>query len=88
MIIRTSAGGVGFVGTDHVFRLHGTRVEAFSGIATSLYRMLRDGDIDRYRETAPEQTARWTSHIRHWEDGPASIQEDGSIMAMRALPER
>ncbi len=32
-----------FVGTDHVFRLNGTRVEAFSGLARSLFRHLRDG---------------------------------------------
>lgn len=33
--------GIDFVGTDHVYRLNGTRIEAFSGLKKSLYMVHR-----------------------------------------------
>ncbi|MDX2393473.1 MULTISPECIES: hypothetical protein [unclassified Streptomyces] len=38
--------GKKFVGTDHVFRLNGVRVEAFSGLAEDLFDHLRDGRVE------------------------------------------
>ncbi|MFK0159908.1 hypothetical protein ACIQVK_48570 [Streptomyces sp. NPDC090493] len=81
-------GGMTFVGTDHVFRLNGTRVEAFSGLEASLFDHLRDGRVEEYRRQAHALRSRWRSVRRQddW-DGPVSLREDGSIMAMRLLPE-
>ncbi|MFE0331706.1 hypothetical protein ACFW08_33835 [Streptomyces sp. NPDC058960] len=81
--------GITFTGTDLVFRLHGTRVEAFSGIAEPLYRMLAEGDVDRYRGEAPREYQSWNSRggQEGWV-GPVSMREDGSLMAMRILPQR
>jgi hypothetical protein len=81
-------GGVSFVGTDHVFRLNGKRVEAFSGLAEDLFHHLRDGQVERYRRDAHALRSTWRSARRtdDW-DGPVSLREDGSVMAMRLLPE-
>ncbi|MBQ0849426.1 hypothetical protein J8N05_14570 [Streptomyces sp. BH-SS-21] len=45
-------GEMSFVRTDHVFRLNGTQVEAFSGLETSLFAYLRDGRMEEYRRDA------------------------------------
>ncbi len=80
--------GVTFVGTDHVFRLNGTRVEAFSGLAEDLFHHLRDGRVEQYRRDAHALRSSWrsTRFVDGW-DGPVSLHEDGSIMAMSLLPE-
>ncbi|MEV0555203.1 hypothetical protein AB0I27_17320 [Streptomyces sp. NPDC050597] len=82
-------GGFTFVGTDHVFRLNGTRVEAFSGLEVSLFDHLRDGRVEQYRREAYALRSKWRRTVRdqkEWE-GPVSLRADGSIMAMRLLPE-
>ena len=53
--------GIRFIGTDHVFRLNGKRVEAFSGLAADLFKYLRDGDVERYRREAHALRATWLS---------------------------
>ncbi|MFF5787442.1 hypothetical protein ACFY8P_21050 [Streptomyces sp. NPDC012693] len=40
--------GTEYVGTDRVFRLHGARVEAFSGVDLALFRLLAS-DVEEYR---------------------------------------
>ncbi|WP_349458080.1 hypothetical protein [Nonomuraea sp. B19D2] len=79
-------GGTKFIGTDHVFRLNGTRVEAFSGVAESLFLHLYNGKVERYRRAAHALRSQWlsTEATQGW-DGPVSLREDGSVMAMRLL---
>lgn len=86
--VEQEIGGINFVGTDHVFRLNGTRVEAFSGLAENLFDLLRDGRVEEYRREAHAMRPRWRSlrGQRDW-DGPVSVREDGSVMAMQLLPE-
>ncbi|MBD0735744.1 hypothetical protein [Streptomyces sp. CBMA29] len=75
-----------FVGTDHVFRLNRTRVEAFSGVAEDLFAYLAKGQVEQYRTNA---YARRTSLPRvDWDNnwgGPVSIRRDGSALAIRLL---
>ncbi|MFJ5034567.1 hypothetical protein ACIQB5_42465 [Streptomyces sp. NPDC088560] len=82
-------GGFTFVGTDHVFRLNGTRVEAFSGLEASLFDHLRDGRVEQYRREAYRLRSKWQKALRDQKDweGPVSVRADGSVMAMRLLPE-
>jgi hypothetical protein len=79
-------GGELFVGTDQVFRLDGQRVEAFSGMASSLYKLLEAGRVEEYRRLAYEQRNAWPSGTtaRGW--GPVSYRDDGTLMALRILP--
>lgn len=79
--------GIPFVGTDHVFRLNRTRVEAFSGVAEDLFRYLEGGMLERYRSEVHARRAAWPRDV--WDskwDGPVSVHEDGSVLAMRVLP--
>lgn len=83
--------GISFVGTDQVFRLNGRRLEAFSGIAEPLFDRLRMGDVSSYRRQASEVFSAWSgwregTEAQGW-DGPTSVDLDGSIMALRQLPE-
>jgi hypothetical protein len=75
-----------FVGTDHVFRLNRTRVEAFSGVAEDLFAHLAKGQVEQYRTDA---YARRTILPRvGWDDtwgGPVSMRQDGSVLAIRLL---
>lgn len=82
---RLHVHGIDFVGTDHVFRLNGNRVEAFSGIAADLYEHLHHGRVSDYRAAVHALRAKWpVDHTaKGW--GPVSIRPDGSIMAMRLL---
>ncbi len=79
--------GTQFVGTDHVFRLNRTRVEAFSGVAEDLFAHLLKGQVEQYRTDA---YARRLSLPRvGWDEnwgGPVSIRQDGSVLAIRLLP--
>ncbi|MER5784456.1 hypothetical protein ABT104_22465 [Streptomyces mobaraensis] len=78
--------GISFVGTDHVFRLNGTRVEAFSGVDATLFDHLAHGRLERYRTEVYARRTTWpqASWDRKW-GGPVSIQPDGSVLAMRLL---
>ncbi|MFE9801387.1 hypothetical protein ACFYP6_21405 [Streptomyces goshikiensis] len=78
--------GIDFVGTDHVFRLNRTRVEAFSGVAKDLFHHLENGQLERYRTAVHAQRKSWP--LLGWDskwDGPVSIHQDGSVLAMRVL---
>lgn len=79
--------GARFLGTDHVFRLKGTRVEVFSGLAEDLFACLRKGEVERYRRAAHKGTALAATRRSHdrW-GGPVSLRDDGSVMAIRVLP--
>ncbi|MFF1785031.1 hypothetical protein ACFVX9_01015 [Kitasatospora sp. NPDC058243] len=81
--------GVPFVGTDHVLRLNRTRVEAFSGVAEDLFEHLVERRLTHYREEAHARRSSWPTAT--WDDdwdGPVSIHPDGSVLALRVLPER
>lgn len=79
--------GIHFVGTDHIFRLNGTRVEAFSGVAAHLFEHLKVGHVKRYRSEVHTQRSTWQRQAwdARW-GGPVSVHQDGSILAMRLLP--
>ncbi|WP_431951185.1 hypothetical protein [Actinacidiphila sp. bgisy167] len=75
-----------FVGTDHVFRLNRTRVEAFSGVAEDLFAHLVKGDVEQYR--ADVHNRRSDLARVDWDNswgGPVSIRRDGSVLAIRLL---
>ncbi|GLY88613.1 hypothetical protein Airi02_065420 [Actinoallomurus iriomotensis] len=75
---------ISFVGTDHVFRLNGTRVEAFSGVAEDLFEYLKKGHVEQYRSEAYARRSDWP--VDTWDakwDGPVSVHPDGSVLAMR-----
>lgn len=40
---------IDFVGTDHICRLNGTRIEAFSRLKRNLYTHLHHGRVNEYR---------------------------------------
>jgi len=78
-----------FVGTDHVFRLNHTRVEAFSGVASDLFEDLEKQQLDQYRrkihsDWQDRQRVAWD---RTWR-GPVSILDDGTALAIRLLDTR
>ncbi|MFD7585666.1 hypothetical protein ACFV84_09595 [Kitasatospora sp. NPDC059811] len=84
--IAYSVHGIDFVGTDHVFRLNGTRVEAFSGIARDLFKDLAAGRVEQYRYKAHALRSEWPEEA--WDTkwgGPVSLSQDGSVMAIRVL---
>ncbi|MFE2637639.1 hypothetical protein ACFXKF_23140 [Streptomyces scopuliridis] len=76
-----------FAGTDHVFRLNGPRVEAFSGVAKDLFRLLARGDIEEYRAIvhATRHSRPRLTFDKDW-GGPVSVHADGSVFALRLLP--
>ncbi|MET7881811.1 hypothetical protein [Streptomyces avermitilis] len=79
--------GIPCVGTDHVFRLNRTRVEAFSGVAEDLFRHLEAGRVEQYRNEVYARRATWPRET--WDHewwGPVSVHPDGSVLAMRVLP--
>ncbi|MBV2355397.1 hypothetical protein KUM39_13615 [Streptomyces sp. J2-1] len=78
--------GESYAGTDHVFRLNGPRVEAFSGVETELFRVLRAGGVERYQ--AIVHATRHTRPRLAWDEtwgGPVSVHADGSVLAIRLL---
>ncbi|MFF9013572.1 hypothetical protein ACF09C_11490 [Streptomyces sp. NPDC014870] len=79
--------GTEFAGTDHVFRLNGPRVEAFSGVDKSLFGLLADGHVEEYR-AAVHAARHHRPQLTFDEDwgGPVSVHADGSVFALRLLP--
>ncbi|MFJ5636460.1 hypothetical protein ACIQF5_27970 [Streptomyces goshikiensis] len=76
-----------YAGTDHVFRLNGPRVEAFSGVDTNLFALLAKGQVEEYR--AITHATRHTRPQLTWDErwgGPVSVHADGSVLAIRLLP--
>ncbi|MFF0393765.1 hypothetical protein ACFYS8_34435 [Kitasatospora sp. NPDC004615] len=81
--------GVPYVGTDHVFRLNGRRVEAYSGVDAELFDLLRRGRVEEYR-AAVHETYRirpWLGRDKEW-GGPVSVHPDGSVFAIRVMRSR
>ncbi|MFG3526583.1 hypothetical protein ACGF8B_07550 [Streptomyces sp. NPDC047917] len=76
-----------YAGTDHVFRLNGPRVEAFSGMDKELFDLLTAGKAEDYRIRV--HAARHTRPRLAWDKkwgGPVSVHADGSVLAIRLLP--
>jgi hypothetical protein len=86
--------GEKFEGTDHVFRLNGKRVQAFSGVAADILDSLitrkepkRQADIVAYRQRV--HARRTKKHGTFWDHtwgGVVSISRDGTVLAMRQIP--
>ncbi|MFI6893505.1 hypothetical protein ACIBM4_05250 [Streptomyces sp. NPDC050256] len=81
-------GSATYVGTDQVFRLNRVRVEAFSGMVDELYELLVNGRVEDYRRRAYELRTTLPNGTTAPEWGPASFGDDGTVMALRILPER
>lgn len=85
-----------FIGTDHIFKLNGKRVEAFSGVAEDIFALLsprdrngelRPGSVEQYRNEIYDRRGTWPNQT--WDQkwgGPVSVHEDGTVLAMRLLP--
>ncbi|MFD4242813.1 hypothetical protein ACFWP3_14600 [Streptomyces sp. NPDC058525] len=82
-------GGTKFVGTDHVFRMETVRIEAFSGMDSRLYELIKDGRVEDYRKAAYElrSTRHDPNEAEKW-NGPISFHDDGTVMALSILPVR
>ncbi|MER7842700.1 hypothetical protein ABTZ03_01960 [Kitasatospora sp. NPDC096077] len=74
-----------YVGTDQVFRINGRRVEAFSGMATDLYALLANGNVEEYRRQAYERRMEWPTpdDVSDW--GATSFRSDGTALAIRVV---
>ncbi|MFE3589574.1 hypothetical protein ACFXOY_18935 [Streptomyces niveus] len=76
-----------YAGTDHVFRLNGPRIEAFSGVEARLFGLLSEGQVEEYR--AIVHAKRHIRPLLAWDKkwgGPVSVHSDGSVLAIRLLP--
>jgi hypothetical protein len=82
-------GDAKYVGTDHVFRMGSVRVEAFSGMAEDLYKLVKKGHVEDYRQLAYELrfAQRGNFEAGGW-NGPISLHADGTVMALSILPVR
>jgi hypothetical protein len=81
--------GVPFKGTDHVFRLNKVRVEAFSGVEAGLLDQLAEGRVEQYRRAIYSKRHDWPTAT--WDSswgGPVSVRPDGTVLAIRRLPQR
>ncbi|MDT0266984.1 hypothetical protein RM844_11860 [Streptomyces sp. DSM 44915] len=78
---------IDFVGTDHIYRLNGTRVEAFSGLERSLYTHLHQGHVNEYRRETHGRRGQWPSRstAKYW--NTVSIRADGTVLAIRLRDE-
>ncbi|WP_030905989.1 hypothetical protein [Streptomyces sp. NRRL F-5126] len=76
---------IDFVGTDHIYRLNGTRVEAFSGLKRSLYMHLHHGRVNEYRREVHALRGQWPDHSASGQWNAVSVRADGTVMAIRVL---
>ncbi|MEU6442481.1 hypothetical protein [Streptomyces sp. NPDC047046] len=85
---KADLAGQPYVGTDQVFRINGTRVEAFSGMAADLYGLLADGRVEEYRRQVYERRDDWpkSKDVDNW--GASSFRPDGTALAIRVVPKR
>ncbi|GHB26501.1 hypothetical protein GCM10010346_57610 [Streptomyces chryseus] len=68
------------MGTDHVFRLNRTHVEAFSGVSEDLFQHLTEGRVQQYRSEVYARRDTWPRD--NWDakwGGPVSVHPDGSV---------
>jgi hypothetical protein len=78
------------VGTDHVFRFHGERVEVFSALPEQLYETLRDQDLENWETARITALRRWRSQRRHIRDGWSGLivmDDDGAVLGIRKMGE-
>lgn len=82
-------GNAKFVGTDHVFRVGSVRVEAFSGMAEDLYKLIKKGHVEEYRQMAYKRRSTQHGNLEPggWNE-PISHHADGTVMALSILPVR
>lgn len=85
--VEVRLGGLELVGTDHVFRFRGKRVEVFSGLPKPLYEVLRNGaGAPDYETTVRDVRAHWNEgNARDAWQGIMTMDEDGAVMGLRAL---
>lgn len=86
--------GEKFEGTDHVFRLNGKRVQAFSAVAADVLDSLitrqepkRQAELAAYRQRVHARRAK--EHGTFWDHtwgGVVSIGRHGTVLAMRQIP--
>ncbi|MEV0780911.1 hypothetical protein [Streptomyces sp. NPDC050428] len=74
---------IDFVGTDHIYRLNGSRIEAFSGLRKSLYTHLHHGRVNEYRSEVHALRGQWPDHSTSEQWNAVSIRPDGTVMAIR-----
>ncbi|MFC6700620.1 hypothetical protein ACFQE4_15100 [Streptomyces thermocoprophilus] len=79
--------GIDFVGTDHIYRLNGTRVEAFSGLERSLYEHLHYGRVNEYRREVHDLRGQWPDRSTSGQWSAVSIRADGTVLAIRLVQE-
>ncbi|MFD8826436.1 hypothetical protein ACFV1C_29270 [Streptomyces sp. NPDC059605] len=79
--------GIDFVGTDHIYRLNGTRVEAFSGLQRSLYTHLHHGRVNEYRREVHALRGQWPDRSTSGRWNAVSVRADGTVMAIRLQDE-
>ncbi|WP_020665063.1 hypothetical protein [Amycolatopsis benzoatilytica] len=88
--VKVELGGTDLVGTDHVFRFRGERVEVFSGLPEPLYAVLCKGaGSPDYETTVRDVRARWneTKAQKAWQ-GIIAMDEDGAVMGLRCLSDQ
>ncbi|QIZ37349.1 hypothetical protein [Saccharopolyspora sp. ASAGF58] len=80
-------GGLSFVGTDHVFRLSGQRVEVFSGLFKHMHSRLVNQELDDHEAELPAALATWKRRkavaIKDW-GGLVHMDSTGALLAIRA----
>ncbi|MGW3389374.1 hypothetical protein [Streptomyces cinereoruber] len=78
-----------YAGAGHVFRRNGPRVQAFSGMDEDVFRLLARGDVEEYRALvhASRHARPRLTFDEDW-GGPVSVHADGSVLALRPLPEQ
>ncbi len=78
-------GATRYVGTDHMFRLGGVRVEAFSGLEADLFELLTAHQVEQYRRQAYELRGKLQrSGDEQWQ--AVSFGDGGSMLAIRIVP--
>ncbi|MBZ9640411.1 hypothetical protein [Streptomyces sp. PSKA30] len=62
-------------------------MEAFSGVNADLFTHLSHGRLEQYRSDVHALRTKWPSDTwdKEW-NGPVSIHQDGSVLAMHLLP--
>lgn len=79
--------GIDLVGTDHIHRLNGTRVEAFSGLKKDLYMHLHHRRVNECRREVHALRGQWPDHSTSEQWNAVSIRADGTVPAIRLRDE-
>ena len=79
-------GGIRLVGTDHVFRLDGKRVEVFSGIREDMHGLLARHELEEHEARLRGVLASWRRRKAHVDKdwgGPVRMDSSGAVFAIR-----